>query len=120
MAIDANITSPLLGFVADVITSHLRKSDDFNSNSTELLLFDSGGIAGDGNPLFIGEYFGEDADDPLAANNLLMPTWAYRLTAAYLLFISVLGLIMNVVVVIVILNDSQVIAILDLIALRLK
>lgn len=109
MAIDANITSPLLGFVADVITSHLRKSaDDFNSNSTELLLFDSGGIAGDGNPFIIGEYFGEDANDPLAANNLLMPTWAYQLTAAYLLFISVLGLIMNVVVVIVILNDLQV------------
>ncbi|EFX89511.1 pteropsin9 [Daphnia pulex] len=110
MAIEANITSPLLGFVADVITSHLRKSDDdFSSNSsTELLLFDSGGIAGDGNrPFIIGEYFGEDADDPLAANNLLMPTWAYRLTAAYLLLISVLGLIMNVVVVIVILNDSQ-------------
>jgi len=39
---------------------------------------------------------------------LLMPVWAYQSAAAYLIFISVVGLFMNVVVVIVIISDPQV------------
>ena len=50
-----------------------------------------------------------DAGDLLVDDaDLLMPLWAYRSAAAYLLFISVIGIIMNVVVVIVIVNDPQV------------
>ena len=39
---------------------------------------------------------------------LLMPIWAYQSAAVYLIFISVFGLLMNIVVVIVIINDPQV------------
>ncbi|XP_032798053.2 melanopsin [Daphnia magna] len=38
---------------------------------------------------------------------LLMPVWAYQTAAVYLICICVVGLIMNVIVVIVILNDPQ-------------
>ena len=97
----ANGTIPLLvGFVADVITSPLPKSDTYNGSND---LFGSGRI--DDGSIVRAEYSSEDELE----TNLLMPTWAYRLTAAYLIFISVLGLIMNIIVVIVILNDSQVI-----------
>ena len=41
----------------------------------------------------------------------LMPEWIYWSASAYLLFISVVGLFMNMVVIVVILNDSQVIKI---------
>jgi hypothetical protein len=40
--------------------------------------------------------------------HLLMPIWAYQSAAAYLICISVLGLFMNIVVVLVIINDPQV------------
>lgn len=40
--------------------------------------------------------------------DLLMPEWAYQVAAIYLLMISVLGVVMNVIVVLVILNDPQV------------
>jgi hypothetical protein len=39
----------------------------------------------------------------------LMPVWVYWSASAYLLFISIAGLFMNIVVVIIILSDSQVI-----------
>jgi hypothetical protein len=38
-----------------------------------------------------------------------MPVWVYWSASAYLLFISIAGLFMNIVVVIIILSDSQVI-----------
>lgn len=38
-----------------------------------------------------------------------MPEWVYLSAGAYLLFISAIGLFMNIVVVIIILNDPQVI-----------
>ncbi|XP_045028383.1 rhodopsin [Daphnia magna] len=37
----------------------------------------------------------------------LMPTWAYKASAAYLFLISVLGLILNIIVIIVLLNDPK-------------
>ena len=40
--------------------------------------------------------------------HLLMPIWAYQSAAVYLIFISVFGLLMNIVVVIVIISDPQV------------
>ncbi|XP_046651129.1 rhodopsin, G0-coupled-like [Daphnia pulicaria] len=48
-----------------------------------------------------------DFDQEWMAQHLLMPIWAYQLAAAYLIFISVLGLFMNIVVVLVIVNDPQ-------------
>lgn len=48
------------------------------------------------------------AVDVIPSAGLLMPEWAYQLAAIYLIVISVLGVVMNVTVVIVILNDSQV------------
>ena len=41
-------------------------------------------------------------------NHLLMPIWAYKSAAGYLLFISVMGLILNTIVVLVLINDKQV------------
>lgn len=49
-----------------------------------------------------------DPTDVLSTEELLMPLWAYRTAAVYLFLISFLGVIMNVIVVIVILNDPQV------------
>ena len=40
--------------------------------------------------------------------HLLMPIWAYQIASGYLFFISVMGLILNVIVIIVILNDPKV------------
>ncbi|KAI9558094.1 pteropsin4 [Daphnia sinensis] len=39
--------------------------------------------------------------------DLLMPEWVYLSAGAYLLFISTIGLLMNIVVIIIILNDPQ-------------
>ncbi|XP_045028336.1 pinopsin isoform X1 [Daphnia magna] len=41
------------------------------------------------------------------STDLLMPEWVYLSAGAYLLFISAIGLFMNIVVVIIILNDPQ-------------
>ena len=46
-------------------------------------------------------------DDP-GGHHLLLPIWAYRMAAGYLFFISVIGLILNTIVVIVLLNDPKV------------
>ena len=40
--------------------------------------------------------------------HLLMPIWAYRITAGYLFTVSVVGFILNVIVVVVLLNDPKV------------
>ena len=50
-----------------------------------------------------------DPQDTTASDHRpLMPIWAYKLVAGYLLFISVMGLILNMIVVLVLLNDQQV------------
>ena len=50
------------------------------------------------------------SDDPDGSDHrhLLMPIWAYQIASGYLFFISVMGLILNVIVIIVILNDPKV------------
>jgi hypothetical protein len=52
--------------------------------------------------------FGDATDRTVEELQLLMPVWAYQSAAAYLIFISVLGLFMNIVVVLVIISDPQV------------
>ena len=49
------------------------------------------------------------SDDPDGSDHrhLLMPIWAYQIASGYLFFISVMGLILNVIVIIVILNDPK-------------
>lgn len=51
-----------------------------------------------------------DQDYPYTAagDHLLMPIWAYRIAAGYLISISLIGLILNVIVIIVLLNDPKV------------
>ncbi len=44
----------------------------------------------------------------ITSENLLMPIWAYKSAAGYLLFISVMGLMLNTIVVLVLINDKQV------------
>lgn len=45
------------------------------------------------------------ANDP---GHLLMPIWAYKSAASYLLFISSMGSILNFIVVVALLSDQQV------------
>ncbi len=47
-------------------------------------------------------------DDPSGRHHLLMPIWAYQIAASYLFFICVIGLVLNTIVVIVLLNDPKV------------
>jgi hypothetical protein len=51
---------------------------------------------------------GNATDRTVEELQLLMPVWAYQSAAAYLIFISVLGLFMNIIVVLVIISDPQV------------
>jgi hypothetical protein len=53
----------------------------------------------------VSEY---SVDDPGGHRHLLMPSWAYQMAASYLFFICVIGLILNTIVVIVLLNDPKV------------
>lgn len=41
-------------------------------------------------------------------HHLLMPIWAFKCAAVYLLFVSVVGSILNIIVVVVLLSDQQV------------
>ncbi|EFX87346.1 pteropsin3 [Daphnia pulex] len=52
----------------------------------------------------VSEY---SVDDPGGHRHLLMPIWAYQMAAGYLFFICVIGLILNTIVVIVLLNDPK-------------
>jgi hypothetical protein len=47
-------------------------------------------------------------DSTSAGHRLLMPVWAYKSAAGYLLFVSVMGLTLNIIVVLVLLSDQQV------------
>lgn len=46
--------------------------------------------------------------DGRMSDPLLMPVWAYQIAAAYLIVISIVGLVLNMLVIIVILTDRQV------------
>lgn len=48
------------------------------------------------------------AKSSLSENSLLMPTWVYHLSAAFLIFISLLGLILNSCFLLFILRDCKV------------
>lgn len=47
-------------------------------------------------------------DSTSADHLLLMPVWAYKSAAGYLLFVSVMGLALNIIVALVLLSDQQV------------
>lgn len=47
--------------------------------------------------------------DGRMSDPLLMPVWAYQTAAAYLIAISIVGLVMNILVIIAIVSDRQVI-----------
>jgi hypothetical protein len=88
----------LVGFIFDFVKerqSDLMKSELMTSNNAASL-----------NIVSRIDIDAEQTDAELA--HLLMPIWAYQLAAGYLIFISVLGLFMNIVVVLVIINDPQV------------
>lgn len=46
--------------------------------------------------------------DGRMSDPLLMPVWAYQTAAAYLIAISIVGLVMNILVIIAIVSDRQV------------
>ncbi len=51
----------------------------------------------------------DSEDTTSAGRRLLMPAWAYKSAAGYLLIVSVMGLTLNIIVVLVLLSDQQVI-----------
>ncbi len=83
--------SVLLRFILELVKEHQRHQSETNIGRDRVVVTNSSAT---------------DADAELAL--LLMPVWAYQTAAAYLIFISVLGLFMNIVVVLVIINDPQV------------
>nr|CAH0099475.1 unnamed protein product [Daphnia galeata] len=86
--ISANVSDAvLLGIVLDIVKEQWNQSD----------------LMGD--VLLSNSSINKNTDVELV--NLLMPIWAYQSAAVYLIFISVFGLLMNIVVVIVIINDPQ-------------
>ncbi|KAI9554587.1 pteropsin7 [Daphnia sinensis] len=46
-------------------------------------------------------------DGRMSSDPLLMPVWAYQTAAAYLIVISIVGLVMNILVIIAIVSDRQ-------------
>lgn len=56
--------------------------------------------------LSVASNYSEDSTS--ADHLLLMPVWAYKSAAGYLLFVSVMGLALNIIVVLVLLSDQQV------------
>jgi hypothetical protein len=99
LAIPANTSGTfLVGFIFDFVKerqSDLMESELMTSNNAASL-----------NIVSRIDIDAEQTDAELA--HLLMPVWAYQLAAGYLIFISVLGLFMNIVVILVIINDPQV------------
>ncbi|XP_057373522.1 uncharacterized protein LOC130694455 [Daphnia carinata] len=98
-----NISNSVRNFVSEMLTKRENSGDVnyFNNNTGMSRLI---GTNYDDN-IIATDYDG--VDNSTDGVHLLMPTWAYWSVAAYLLFISVLGLIMNTIVVVVILSDSR-------------
>ena len=94
---NANVSEAVLVGFSLVIAKEQWHQEDLRGNTllSNLSFDNTTGSSGD-----------EQKYEELA--HLLMPVWAYYSAAAYLIFISVLGLFMNIVVVIVIINDPQV------------
>lgn len=80
--------------VSDAVVGYLMDNTEIQGEDEELLLNSSGRT--------------EDNLTVPMVEFLLMPVWVYWSASAYLLLISVVGLLMNIVVIVVILNDSQV------------
>ncbi|XP_046451536.1 melanopsin-like [Daphnia pulex] len=99
LAIPANTSGTfLVGFIFDFVKerqSDLMESQLMTSNNDASL-----------NIVSRIDIDAEQTDAELMAH-LLMPVWAYQSAAVYLIFISVLGLFMNIVVILVIVNDPQ-------------
>ncbi|EFX80365.1 pteropsin6 [Daphnia pulex] len=83
----------LLRFILDLVKEQRHQSETIGRD--QVIVTNTSAITPD------------DADQEWSAQHLLMPVWAYQLAAGYLIFISVLGLFMNIVVVLVIINDPQ-------------
>ena len=110
-AFTTNVSGAVIGYVANFgLQQHQQQEDDIGGffgtpGGNGITNGGAGGVMGSG----FGELLNEaNASDDQSPAGLLMPLWAYRSAAAYLLLISLLGVIMNVIVVIVILNDPQV------------
>ncbi len=93
----------LLGFVMDMFKEQQQwpeHQSDWLTNRSTAVTVDQVQVDIDATTI---------TDGPELAH-LLMPVWAYQSAAAYLIFISVFGLFMNIVVVIVIISDPQVLS----------
>ena len=67
-----------------------------------------GGTIGYDSPEMLMIISNDSELNAITSENLLMPVWAYKSAAGYLLFISVMGLMLNTIVVLVLINDKQV------------
>lgn len=105
MSFSTNISNSVRNFVTEMLTKRENGGDVnyFNNNTRLSRLIGTNHV----NNIIATDYDG--VDNSTDGVSLLMPTWAYLSVAAYLLFISVLGLTLNIIVALVILNDSRVI-----------
>lgn len=104
MALSSNMSRFVLGFVIEV-SKHRENSGNFDYFNNNTRLHRVMGFSYENNTIVTDSGRANNLTDGV---DLLMPTWAYLSVAAYLLFISVVGLIMNIIVTVVILNDSRV------------
>jgi hypothetical protein len=99
---DAADAVRLLGFVMDMFK---EQQQQWRENQSDWL---ANNRSTDVDQVQVGDATTTSTDRTVEELQLLMPVWAYQSAAAYLIFISVLGLFMNIVVVLVIISDPQV------------
>ncbi|KZS10579.1 putative Pteropsin8 [Daphnia magna] len=115
MSFSTNISNSVRNFVTEMLTKRENGGDVnyFNNNTRLSRLIGTNHV----NNIIATDYDG--VDNSTDGVSLLMPTWAYLSVAAYLLFISVLGLTLNIIVALVILNDSRKMTLLNWMLLNL-
>ncbi|XP_046451533.1 opsin-3-like [Daphnia pulex] len=91
----------LLGFVMDMFN---EQQQQWREHQSDWL---ANNRSTDVDQVQVGDATTTSTDRTIEELQLLMPVWAYQSAAAYLIFISVLGLFMNIVVVLVIVSDPQ-------------
>jgi hypothetical protein len=99
---DAADAVRLLGFVMDMFK---EQQQQWRENQSDWL---ANNRSTDVDQVQVGDATTTSTDRTVEELQLLMPVWAYQSAAAYLIFISVLGLFMNIIVVLVIISDPQV------------
>ena len=93
-----SVGTVLLQFILDLVSKEQRHQSEISHSDEHQ----------DGHAFVTNSSTISSSNADVELVDLLMPIWAYKSAGIYLIFISVFGLLMNIVVVIVIINDPQV------------